>query len=268
MEAISPGPQTTYGDVISHFVSRSARAQRELARWRNQPDKRAAVVPYVEGAVTRAAYSVTPADVETACRETEHALGRVSRAVAESVPEIVDWHPAFAFHHVLHHVLETKGSVPTYQLLRRAARDSPLVAAMLAEPARNAVSGAVLAGHDRAAAAAAVRWRVGNAYLSFMRELYVLATLRADGVDARYHVLADVLLRVDLWVAQTCVSLHVANRKFRQGASGRKTPAAAIIGDGPFTFALLELAPRREFGTVHLPKRGEILRAVEALRDG
>jgi hypothetical protein len=254
--------ETTYQDVAAHFIERSHSARSFLEAWRQQPDK-AAVVPFVEAAVTRTVYALAPADVEDACRRTEHALGDIRKETAGAVDAIVDWHPAFAFQHVLHYVLEATGGIPTYQDVRAFCRNDSQARAMLAEPAVERVRLAENLGATRQDARDAMRWRVGNAYLSFLRELYVLTLLREEGLNARYHVLADVLLRVDFWADDLCFSLFVRSPRFMTAAGGRKIPAPSVLADGPFRFAQLELPIRHEYGRVHLPDRAEVLRAAQ-----
>lgn len=245
---------TSYGDVVAHFAERSIRASRRLEQWRSSSSKVAEVVPWVESTVTQIAYQVSSTDMLSVAQETQHALGEISKAEAEKVIPIRDWHPSFAFQHVLHHATESLGYVPTYQRFRRFCRDDSKAAAMLLVPARDALSQAVAAGFPAGLARDAIRWRVGNVYYAYLKELYCLAVLRESGLDARYHVLADALFRTDLWVDDLCVSIYVDNRLFKSGFStGRKPKAEEILGDGPFTFVRLELVTKHEFGTVHLP---------------
>lgn len=106
-----------------------------------------------------------------------------------------------------------------------------------------------------------MRWRVGNAYYSFLREVYTIVELRSRGVDLQVHPLADALFRVDCWTDRTAVSLRVGNPKFRAGATqGRKPPAVRILADlqPPVEFADIELRPASEFGSVHLPAREQL----------
>jgi hypothetical protein len=137
---------------------------------------------------------------------------------------------------------------------------------MLLQPAREQARLAENAGHGPQVVRASIQWRVGNAYLSYLREMYVIAVLREEGFDVRYHLLADVLFRADCWVKDTCVGIYVRNLKFRAGRRGRKPRVQEILGDGPFSFVELELAPRHEFGNVHLPERRSIVAAASRIR--
>ncbi len=256
------GLVTTYDEVVAHFV-RSTEARRRLAAWRQDPGK-SAVVPFVESVETRVLYQQTPESVRAVCRTTEHALGEVKKQVAESIQAIVDWHPAFAFEHVLSHAAETLGAIPTYQAFRTFVSEDPVGRKMLLAPSKRAVSEAEDAGASPIAARASMRWRVGNAYLAHVKQAYVLAVLRDAGIDARYHVLADVLFRVDFWVGETCIALYVGNARYRSAEGGRKVPAEQIVGPS-FRHVAISLAARPEFGTVHLPDADETIRQVAAV---
>jgi hypothetical protein len=85
-----PLPVTTFDQTAAHFAARSRRAADYLQRWRSEPDKAEAVVPFVEKAATRVAYSLTPLDIERVCRRTVHALGDVKKDIAMSVSSIVN----------------------------------------------------------------------------------------------------------------------------------------------------------------------------------
>src|SRR4051794_4230196 len=102
---------------MERFVAGGPEAERAIARWTNDRHKRE-VVPFVERAVTEFAYRVTPTMIEETAEETEHALGDIPSTITRAVPGTRDWHPAFAFEHVLHHALESLKSVPTFQTFR------------------------------------------------------------------------------------------------------------------------------------------------------
>ncbi|MER6999857.1 hypothetical protein [Streptomyces sp. NPDC000410] len=219
----------------------------------------------VEAHRTSLVYALAPADVEAVCRITEHALGTVKRSSGESVRAIVDWNPDFAFMHVFHVCMEQLGMLPSYQDVRRYAHSDPLGKRMLGEPAKAKVRELVERGFSERQVRDAMRWRVGNAYYSFLREMYTVVQLRYSGIDVRVHPLADALFRVDAWVGRTAISLRVGNKKFRQGlGEGRKTPAEELLGAElpPFKFSTIELAPATRFGSVHLPSSQHLNAAV------
>jgi hypothetical protein len=223
-------------------------------------------VPVVEGHIVSVLYDQTPDAVLDVCRRTEHALGNVSKSVVSQVESVRDWHPNFAFTHVLHLAVERTGKLPTFGEFRDFCRDEPAGQTTLWRPAQEMLDRVAL-GTDRSIARDAVRWRIGNAYYSFLREAYVLAVLRASGLLAEVHPLADALFRVDLWVGDINVSLYIGNAMFRSGAAGRKDRPEDVLGDSdpPFRFHSVQLPTQHRFGEVHLPSRERIEQSATAL---
>ncbi|MEV0752360.1 hypothetical protein [Streptosporangium sp. NPDC050280] len=259
---------TTSQDVLKLFKVTSL-AEAVFQRWISDTSK-AEVVPHVMEHRTSVVYDLTPASVESVCRATAHALGNVKRVVAERERAIVDWHPPFAFTHTLHYALETLGHLPTWQEFSVFARDDAKGHHMLWGPAIRVASDVHHAwgGPSWDDAWDGVRWRVGNAYYSFLREIYVVAHLRASGLDVRVHPLADALFRVDFWSGRTACSLLIKNAKFKEGDQGRKIPTDRILeGAEPgFRFHKIQLEPATEFGVVRLPSSEDIHRVADVLR--
>jgi hypothetical protein len=260
--------ETSAGDVIERFAGRSASAARALAQWRADRRK-AAVVPIVEAHVSRVVYELGPGDVEAVGARTEHALANASKATGEGLAAIRDWHPAFAFTHMFHFVTEAMAAIPTFQEFREFCSSEGLGRAMLGDPAREVVAAAVRGGAPRKDATDAMRWRVGNAYYAFLKEMYVLAHIRAAGFDMRTHPLADALFRVDGWVGETNLSLFIGNQLYRSEQAGRKWRPERLLDDArpAFRYLPIELPTERRFGMVHLPTAEAFGAAVAELRD-
>jgi hypothetical protein len=207
--------------------------------------------------------------VEDACARTTHALAwdngvGLRRAVAESVGKVVDWYPNFPIVHTLYYAIECFERPPLWHELREFWRSDDQAQLMLGLPARQCVGQAIRAGALQHDAEEAMWWRLGNAYYSCLREMYVLAVLREAGVPAQYHVIADALFRADFWAGDTIISLYVANAKFRDGAGGRKRSARSLLGDfAGFRFADMPRLTRHQYGTVHLPSKNEIERFAD-----
>lgn len=113
-----------------------------------------------------------------------------------------------------------------------------------------------------------MRWRIGNAYYSFLREAYVMAELRSRRLDVRSHPLADALFHVDCWVGDVNIELCIGNRQFRAGGLGRKTASSELLSDAEPRFRTLqiELPVGREFGRVHFPDNLTLNQVAERLR--
>ncbi|MFF4187711.1 hypothetical protein ACFYZ9_31415 [Streptomyces sp. NPDC001691] len=257
--------ETTADDVLLQFC-RSPRTHNEYRQW-EQDSRRREVVPVVRGHVVRVVYEATSADVERICRRTEHALGEVRRKDGEAVRSIVDWHPDFAFTQMFHICMERLGAPPTYQDFRNFAENDRLGNCMISTPARAKVSEVIRSGVPESLAKDAMRWRIGNAYYSFLREIYSVVELRKRGVPLQMHPLADALFRVDAWTRQVALSLRVKNEKFREGQRGRKRPAADLLADlrPPIEFTDVELQPAAVYGRVHLPTQEQLDETAVAL---
>lgn len=250
---------TTSDEVIETFAV-TPRAQALLRRWREDPAR-----PQVSRAVlehtTHVLYELEPARVEVTCTASEHPLGDIRKHVAMSVQPVVDWRPDFAFTHVLHLAMEAFGAVPTFQDLAAFCNDDPAGRAALGDPARRIREDASRRGYPPEHVRQAVRWRIGLAYYSFVREVYTIAVLRAAGLDVRAHPLADALFRVDAWAGRTILSLYISNARFRDGRRGRKPRTADILSSArpPFHYEELRLATQHTFGCVHLPAADQIM---------
>ncbi|MEU5898492.1 MULTISPECIES: hypothetical protein [Streptomyces] len=259
--------ETTARHVLDLFCA-SVSTERRFEDWKRDP-RRERVAPVVLAHRTRVLYRLTEDDVHDVCQRTEHALGQVRREVGESVPQIVDWHPKFAFTHTFHTCVERLGAVPTYQQFREFSLSSAEGLGMLGTPAKELIRDLVVRhGVEQRRAQAAMRWRIGNAYYGFLREVYTLVQLRRRGIDLRVHPLADALFRVDAWTGRRALSLRVGNRKFRQGSNaGRKTPAELLLADvvPPLRFDTIELAAATQFGQVHVPTAQVLDHAADRL---
>lgn len=250
--------ETTAREVIATFAV-TPRASALLQRWQADP-ARSQVPRVVLRHTARVLYELDPTGIEAICRRTEHPLGDISKKVATAVQPIVDWRPDFAFTHVMHLAMEAIGTLPTFGEFSRFCAEDSLGRVALGDPARQARELACRQGYPARPAAQAVRWRIGLAYYSFVREMYIIAVLRAAGLDVRAHPLADALFRVDAWTRRTVLSLYVRNSRFRDGARGRKPHTESILAGAspPFRYEELRLATRHEFGCVHLPEAGQI----------
>ena len=259
--------QTTSEEVVDTFAV-TPRARSLLRRWRDDPG-RGHVPRMVMPHVARVLYQLDPADIEAACKASEHPLGEIRKETAMAVQPVVDWRPDFAFTHVMHMALERLGHLPTFQEFTRFCGDDSVGRAALGDPARQIREDARRAGYAPAQAAQAVRWRIGLAYYSFARELYTLAGLRAAGLDVRAHPLADALFRVDAWVGRTILCLYIRNPRFRDGRAGRKPRAADILSgaEPPFRYEELRLATSHVFGCVHLPEADQIKAVARRMRE-
>jgi hypothetical protein len=258
---------TTSDEVIATFAV-TARARALLQQWREDP-ARPQVVRTVLGHTTRTLYQLQPSHVQAACAGSEHPLGGIRKDVAMAVEPVVNWRPDFAFTHVMHLALEALGSLPTFQDLAAFCNDDPAGRAALGDPARQIREDISRQGYPREQVRQAVRWRIGVAYYSFVREVYTIVVLRAAGLDVRAHPLADALFRADAWAGRTVLSLYIRNSRFRAGTRGRKPRTADILAGAqpPFRHEELQLATQHAFGCVHLPAADDITAVARRIKE-
>lgn len=221
--------------------------------------------------VTKAVDSIQPQDVLKLCKEiaadrSKHALGEIKSADVAKVPEIRDWHPDFAFTQVLHFVTEVAGVLlPFDDFIRHSVFKEAFY-----DQIREKISSVAQCNEEKESLAKrAVRWRLGIAYYSFLKEQYVISLMRSEGISVKQHPLADALFKVDCWAGNTNIDLYVTNPLFRAkgGSAGRKIKSADLLADAvpPFTSIILECATRHTFGDVHLPDEDEVRRACKGL---
>jgi hypothetical protein len=259
--------ETTSREVIATFAV-TPQARELLHRWQADP-ARPQVPRVVLAHATKVLYQLEPDAIEGTCRASEHPLGSITKAVASRVQPVVDWRPDFAFTHVMHLALERLGRLPTFQDFVGFCGGDPLGRTALGDPARQIRESTCRQGYPAGDVAKAVRWRIGLAYYSFVREVYTIAVLRGCGLDVRAHPLADALFRVDAWTGRTVLSLYIRNAAFRDGDRGRKPLTSSILaGARPgFRYQELSLPTRHEFGCVHLPEAARIRQIAQEIRD-
>ncbi|WP_280265718.1 hypothetical protein [Nocardia wallacei] len=254
---------TNSREVVEHFTSEGQIARDQLDWWTHRQGCET-VAEKVLSHITRVPYLI--ADDEVPELRTEHALGRVRKADAERVVLIRDWFPDFAFTHVFNLMLEEVGRLYKWEEFYEWCQGSA-TRPWLWEPAQEMVEKAQLQGFSQHQALGAMRWRVGNAYYSFLRELHVLAGLRKRGLPMLFHPLADALFRADAWCENVLLELFIGNRTFKTGDDGRKPKTEDYFTDQPkFEVVRFEMQLQRKFGTVHVPADTEIDRCARLIQ--
>ncbi|GAB2507617.1 hypothetical protein [Nocardiopsis aegyptia] len=244
----------TDSEEVLRIFTKSRAGKRVFDAWRRRK-------PHVTERVmehrTSAVYKLASSEIRSLT--SEHALGRLRPSEGYQVESIRDWRPDFAFSHIFHFHLEERGRMYSFQEFRewsRLDRFRP----MLHTPAWEEVKKAIGVGYSEQQAKDSVRWRIGLAYYSFVREMYVVARLRELGLDACFHPLADALFRTDTWIGTTSVSLYIKNQKFRDGQTGRKPPAEKLLGgeESGLKFIELGIPTQRLWGEVHFPDEAAV----------
>jgi hypothetical protein len=225
-----------------------AAAQQEYRSWRARPLNRpeyGKVIAFVESFTHRFLFEINEEMLEESKRHSLHALGQLKKEEAED-RRIEDFDTPFAIHHLFHMYLELERQVPTWQdwwsWLTAGAGKLFYIAEVQRQFHWTTINDA-----ERAHFRDALQWRLGKFYYSAFRELELFTKLRLRfQLPVKYHLLADVLLRADLWMEKTVVSLYFGNPQYRQGAEGRKRQPQYLLESG---FRFLEVTlPRQGFG--------------------
>ncbi|WP_433418755.1 hypothetical protein ACQP1V_03580 [Microtetraspora malaysiensis] len=258
----------TDADEVVQLFCRAPDARRRFRQWETSRRRRH-VVEHVMAHKTRILYELTVDDITRALPRniSDHALDEIKGDKAKEIERIDKWNPDFAFTHVFHYALEAIGTFPRWGDIYRFFQEDERANVMLMEPAKREVEATVRDGWGRQEARAAMRWRVGNFYYSFLREAYAVVRLRAAGLDVRAHPLADALFRVDGWCGNKIISIYVRNPRFRDGYEGRKPQVERILegGDPSFEFHPVVLPPASEFAKSHLPDDSQLRAAIREL---
>jgi hypothetical protein len=240
--------KVSFGDCCRDLLRPgAAEAQNRLEKWTRSP-KFAQVVPFVESFTHEYLFALAPDAVRKVVASSSHALGDVESR--EQMEEIEDFTTPFALQHLFHWYIEKYRILPTWKQFRDWMVEGE-AAPLWYEILRRHL-GAPSSADERRQWSRAARWRLGKFYLSAMREIDLLARLRATGLPVRYHLLADVLFRTDFWLDGLLVCLYFPNPRYRDGAaSGRKPPAESFFSGAKPPFDIVHFPVERQgFGKV------------------
>lgn len=260
------------GEDVARFFGRSGEAHRKLQEWSALPGKEY-VAEKVLGHKSSAIFEIDPEDIRNL--DTEHPLGNLHERFEDTVQIIRDWRPDFAFSHLFHFCAEDLGRIYSYQEFRDEWSKAPSREPWLQKPVwdiRHQAENRLIRYKEytnqaaTAAVRSALRWRIGTAYYSFLREIYTVNKLRQLGIDALAHPLADALFRTDMWSGNTIMEIYIENPRYRREGQGRKHRAEQILGDqNRFNFVTLQMAKPTKYGSVELPTDEEISRCARAI---
>lgn len=91
-----------------------------------------------------------------------------------------------------------------------------------------------------------IRWRIGNFYLSALRELDILIRLRREyGLDVNYHLLADAVYKADFWMQDSRGCTRVACLLIESDYYLRKSAASLILPRKTFAIETFKIAKRK-----------------------
>lgn len=87
-----------------------------------------------------------------------------------------------------------------------------------------------------------LQWRLGNFYLSALREVEVVVRLRAEhGVDVNYHILADAEFKADAWIRDATGKVRVLCLLIPSPYYNRKASAGSRLPSAFFETQLFKI---------------------------
>lgn len=254
---------TSFEDCRRELLVRGGPAAQSAYRaWLARPGYEA-VHEFVHSFTHTYLASVTPKELADVRSRSAHALGDVR--TEEQLQEVEDWTTPFAFQHLFHRFLETERHAPTWQEFSAWLNGD--AAAFFVQPLLSHVGWDEAGKERRVKLRRAFRWRLGKFYYSAMRELELFARLRHEyGLPLRYHLLADVLLRVDFWLNGDVVCVYFANPKYRDRDQGRKPPAERFLSTADPLFNIHHVAIERQgYGNFWVPDDASIRKLAKTL---
>jgi hypothetical protein len=254
--------QACYAELVENGGPAAQRVYRDWRRRMQACPAYAEVVNFVEGFTHRFLFSVTEEMLCDARARSEHALGSLKREEAED-RRIEDFDTPFALQHLFHRFLEESSIIPTWQEWWAWLTTGAGKCYYVREVQRHFGWGQ-LQEEERQHLRESLQWRLGKFYYSAFREIELFTALRTQyRLPVKYHILADVLLRADLWMDKKVVSLFFENRRYREGTAGRKHRAEEIFAPG---FGFTEMNIRRQgFGTFWRPHCDDIAALAQKL---
>lgn len=248
--------EVSFRDAFNEIVVPGGpKALAKFKEWSADPRYQTTVVPFVTNlthrrlfAVDRPAFEAVRAVIES--DEREHALYQVHKS--DDGPDTKNLNPSWAFVQLFHKYVEEEPQLPTWLQWREWLATT--AKSLFAIPVSRQLRFRHIDEERREAARRGLRWRLGNAYYSCMRELDVLIRLRDDyGIHARYHVLADALYRVDYWVGTKTMSLFINNSEMKAPElGGRKERPSVYLSSLPMVNLEAVLEKQRTYGNLHL----------------
>ncbi|MGO9613052.1 MAG: hypothetical protein ACLPX5_08455 [Dissulfurispiraceae bacterium] len=245
-------------------------AQSAYVKWRQRPGGEE-VVSFVEGFTHNYLFSLASEKIRSVISHSAHALGDIKKE--EQIEFIEDFTCPFALEHIFHGYLEKNKQVPTWHDFNRYIQQdnpsywlNPLRVFLQNCPTTKDFMSRNGEEDARKKIKRAIQWRLGKFYLSAMREMELFARLRESNVPVRYHLLADVLLRVDFWAGKNLVCLYSSNPTYRDGTKGRKPSAEDFFNSSKLKFNFTHVTiPPQGYGKVWLATDEDVQRLQKFL---
>lgn len=211
--------------------------------WLKRPGLRETVVPFVTEFRHEKLFEFQMSDYEQVVAASGHALGDVQSG--EQMKEVENYWTPYALQHLFHDLIETKGILPTWEDFSSWVKTD--VKSRYLRPLLDHFGYRNMDAAERLKLGRAIRWRLGKFYYSAMREIELMIRVKQEfGIQLRYHLLADVLLRVDFWSGRALVCVWFSNPKYRSQDAGRKVAARTLFNESQDGFQIVNVEIERQ----------------------
>ncbi len=279
-----PDPGAGEAELLSQVARPGGpRGEAAVCRWdggrpedRRETPEEAALregwVAWARGFRATALHNLTVDEVERATSWTtaeigeRHALGELR--ACDNIHAVANWRtPPWTFSALVLDLLERLGTVPTWpQFKDFLLRDE--IRPRLAGPFEDAFVRRLGDPGDRQRHWDSFWWRVGLAYYSALREIDLLTRLRREhDIPVRYNVIADAVLKVDMWVDNVLVEVRIENPKYASAKEGRKQKSHEIMDVSGFVVLPVNLKAPSRYGRPSLVQRGDIADCARHIQD-
>lgn len=169
-------------------------------------------------------YRLAPSDVTKVMNATDHALGWMKgpESRLRHLKKIANATPPYPVMLLLHDLLESLGRVPTWSDFSEYLFANPDLC--MASLWKAADLGPQTEEDGWASQKlGAIRYRLGNFYYSFLREIHLIVVLRrVHGLDVRYHPLLDAEWKIDAVCSDFLIELYIYSVHYKGSKTARK----------------------------------------------
>ena len=207
-------PVTTSIHDVVRTLSNPSRTTIRLNNWRFADGGRPQAVQ--EWATNYVHTPATLNDVMKRIQHSQQALGNIPHTANKEIVRdaYAPWPITFLFHRCRMEVGRIPGPAEFWHYLDAKypedwvipITDCAMTAMAMDQPAETEIMQAMM-------------WRAGIAWLSCVREMHMIALLHEWGIPARYHPIADVVLRADGWCGRDIFMLYVPNPQLERKES-------------------------------------------------
>jgi hypothetical protein len=271
---VEPIISTDWDWMLSEAAIGGCNVQNRLKEWEK---RRRAITPgewpnlreTMGSFVHRRLFTVTLAEIEDVIDRTCPPLGG-TRGVDREFAGIHDSTSPAPLNLTLNGLLERSGIMPTFQDLEARIRSRPGILLDFISRKTGIPLEKFHGDWLKFDAGRALRYRLGTAYNSFIREVHVRSSLaERHGVFLSHHFLLDAEFKIDFSYGDIAIELYLKNSRYKDEDEGRKERCFDVNPGRDVEVVSFDVRrSRKEYDTPWLITDADILRTAERLLSG